>query len=109
MADEVRQQEDAEGQEKRLHQPGEEARCWHGRMSCPFAGLRRPTHTVMGRWGRPSFRRASVRSSSDAGVKTVVVGSVTSSTYCVSSLVGSKKWYKNGPGNDIDNTAPAPC
>jgi type IV pilus assembly protein PilA len=45
----------------------------------------------------------------DAGVKNIVVGSVTSLTYCVSSTVGPKKWYKNGPGAALDNTAPAPC
>ena len=45
----------------------------------------------------------------DAGVKNIVVGSVTTTTYCVSSTVGTKKWYKNGPGSALDNTAPAPC
>ena len=45
----------------------------------------------------------------DAGVKNVVVGSVTSSTYCISSTVGGKEWWKNGPGADISNTGAAPC
>ena len=45
----------------------------------------------------------------DAGVKNIVVGSVTTNTYCVSSTVGTKKWYKNGPGAALDNTTPAPC
>ena len=51
----------------------------------------------------------SLLKSYDAGVKNVIVGSATSATYCVSSTVGGKKWYKNGPAADIDNTAPAPC
>ena len=45
----------------------------------------------------------------DAGVKNVVVGSVTSSTYCISSTVGGKEWWKNGPGADISNTGSPPC
>jgi type IV pilus assembly protein PilA len=51
----------------------------------------------------------SLLQSYDAGVKNIVVGSVTSSTYCVSSLVGNKKWWKDGPGADISNTGTAPC
>ena len=45
----------------------------------------------------------------DAGVKNVVVGSVTTTTYCVSSTVGTKTWWKNGPGADISNSGTAPC
>ena len=45
----------------------------------------------------------------DAGVKNVVVGSVTTATYCISSTVGTKKWWKNGPGADISNSGTAPC
>jgi type IV pilus assembly protein PilA len=44
----------------------------------------------------------------DAGVKNVVVGSASSISYCVSSTVGGKEWYKNGPGAAIDNTQPVP-
>ena len=44
----------------------------------------------------------------DAGVKNVVVGSASSLTYCIKSTVGSKTWYKNGPGAAIDNTTPLP-
>jgi type IV pilus assembly protein PilA len=44
----------------------------------------------------------------DAGVKNVVVGSASSISYCVSSTVGGKEWYKNGPGAAIDNTTPVP-
>ena len=45
----------------------------------------------------------------DAGVKNIVVGSVTTSTYCISSTVGGKEWWKNGPGADISNTGTPPC
>ena len=44
----------------------------------------------------------------DAGVKNVVVASASSLTYCVKSTVGSKVWYKNGPGADISNVVPLP-
>ena len=44
----------------------------------------------------------------DAGVKNVAVGSASSVTYCVSSTVGGKTWYKNGPGAALDNTTPLP-
>ena len=45
----------------------------------------------------------------DAGVKNILVGSVTSATYCISSTVGGKEWWKNGPGADISNTGSPPC
>ncbi len=51
----------------------------------------------------------SLLQSYDAGVKNIVVGSVNSSTYCISSTVGGKVWYKNGPASDLSNTSPAPC
>jgi type IV pilus assembly protein PilA len=51
----------------------------------------------------------SLLQSYDAGVKNVVVGSVTSATYCISSTVGGKEWWKNGPGADITNTGTPPC
>jgi type IV pilus assembly protein PilA len=44
----------------------------------------------------------------DAGVKNVIIGSASSLTYCVKSIVGGKTWYKNGPGAAIDNTTPLP-
>jgi type IV pilus assembly protein PilA len=44
----------------------------------------------------------------DAGVKNVVIGSASSISYCVKSVVGGKTWYKNGPGAAIDNTVPLP-
>ena len=44
----------------------------------------------------------------DAGVKNVVVGSASSLTYCIKSTVGSKTWYKNGPGADLLNATPLP-
>ena len=37
----------------------------------------------------------------DAGVKNVVLGSVTSSSYCVSSSVGQATYVKAGPAADI--------
>src|SRR5713226_1521483 len=51
----------------------------------------------------------SLLQSYDAGVKNVVVGSVTSATYCISSTVGGKEWWKNGPGADISSTGTPPC
>ena len=44
----------------------------------------------------------------DAGVKNVVVGTVSSTSYCVKSTVGGKVWYKNGPSADISNATPVP-
>jgi len=37
----------------------------------------------------------------DQGVKNIVVQSVTSTTYCIQSTVGSETWKKAGPGADI--------
>ncbi len=51
----------------------------------------------------------SLLQTDDAGVKNVVVGAVTSATYCISSTVGGKEWWKNGPGADISNTGTPPC
>ena len=45
----------------------------------------------------------------DAGVKNVVIGSVSATTYCISSTVGGKEWYKNGPGAALSNATPVPC
>ena len=44
----------------------------------------------------------------DAGVKGVTVPSASSLTYCIKSTVGSKTWYKAGPGADISNAVPLP-
>ena len=44
----------------------------------------------------------------DAGVKGITVGTATSVTYCITSNVGGKIWYKNGPGSDLSNTTPLP-
>jgi type IV pilus assembly protein PilA len=43
----------------------------------------------------------------DAGVKlnVLVVAKQTATAYCVSSTVGSKTWYKGGPGAAITTTA----
>ena len=37
----------------------------------------------------------------DAGVKNIVVQSVSSTTYCIQSTVGAETWKKSGPGADI--------
>ena len=37
----------------------------------------------------------------DAGVKNIVVQSVSSTTYCIQSTVGAEVWKKTGPGSDI--------
>ena len=37
----------------------------------------------------------------DAGVKNITVGTVSSSTYCISSTVGNYSYKKAGPGADI--------
>ena len=37
----------------------------------------------------------------DAGVKNIVVQSVSSTTYCIESTVGAETWKKSGPGSDI--------
>jgi type IV pilus assembly protein PilA len=37
----------------------------------------------------------------DQGVKNVTLGTVTSTTYCITSTVGTHSWNKNGPGADI--------
>jgi type IV pilus assembly protein PilA len=37
----------------------------------------------------------------DAGVKNIVVQSVSSTTYCIESTVGAEVWKKTGPGSDI--------
>ena len=42
-----------------------------------------------------------LQASYDAGIKNIVIVSVASDTYCIKSQVGSKVWYKNGPGADI--------
>jgi type IV pilus assembly protein PilA len=42
----------------------------------------------------------------DQGVKNIVlVGTPNTTSYCVRSTVGTKSWYKRGPGGDITTTA----
>jgi type IV pilus assembly protein PilA len=42
----------------------------------------------------------------DQGIKNItIVGSPNTISYCVSSTVGTKSWYKKGPGGDITTTA----
>src|SRR3979409_2524349 len=44
----------------------------------------------------------------DAGVTGVTVGTATSLTYCIKSVVSGKVWYKNGPGATISSVTPLP-
>jgi type IV pilus assembly protein PilA len=41
----------------------------------------------------------------DAGLKVTIVGTPTTSGYCVSSAVGNKTAYKHGPASDITSNA----
>ena len=42
----------------------------------------------------------------DQGIKNIVlVGTPNTTSYCVRSTVGTKTWYKRGPGGDITTTA----
>jgi type IV pilus assembly protein PilA len=42
----------------------------------------------------------------DQGIKNVVfLGSPNTTSYCISSTVGTKSWYKRGPGGDITTGA----
>jgi type IV pilus assembly protein PilA len=42
----------------------------------------------------------------DQGVKNItIIGTPNTTSYCLSSTVGTKSWYKRGPGGDITTTA----
>ena len=42
----------------------------------------------------------------DQGIKNItLLGSANTTSYCVSSTVGTKSWYKRGPAGDITTTA----
>ena len=42
----------------------------------------------------------------DQGVKNVtIIGTPNTTSYCLSSTVGTKSWYKRGPGGDITTNA----
>jgi type IV pilus assembly protein PilA len=42
----------------------------------------------------------------DQGVKNVsIIGTPNTTSYCLSSTVGTRSWYKRGPGGDITTTA----
>ena len=42
----------------------------------------------------------------DQGIKNITfVGSPNTTSYCVKSVVGTKAWYKRGPGSDITTNA----
>ena len=47
-----------------------------------------------------------LQSTYDQGVKNVVIlGTSNTVSYCLRSSVGTKSWYKQGPGGDITTTA----
>jgi type IV pilus assembly protein PilA len=50
-----------------------------------------------------------LQQSYDAGIKNVSIFNATSTTYCLKSQVGTKVWYKGGPGGDITGTKPGVC
>jgi type IV pilus assembly protein PilA len=53
---------------------------------------------------------AKLKASYDAGIKNVSVYGATTTTYCISSKVGTgNTYYKSGPGSDITTTKGAPC
>jgi type IV pilus assembly protein PilA len=42
----------------------------------------------------------------DQGIKNIaIIGTPNLTSYCVSSTVGTKSWYKRGPGGDITTNA----
>ena len=42
----------------------------------------------------------------DQGVKNVqIIGTPNTTSYCLKSTVGTRSWYKRGPGGDITTTA----
>ena len=42
----------------------------------------------------------------DQGVKNVsILGTSNQTSYCITSTVGTRQWYKRGPGGDITTTA----
>jgi type IV pilus assembly protein PilA len=42
----------------------------------------------------------------DGGIKNVAfIGTPNTTSYCIRSSVGTKSWYKQGPGGDITQTA----
>ena len=46
-----------------------------------------------------------LQTSYDQGVKNVTFGTITATTYCVQSTVGSQTWHKTNPGGDIETGA----
>jgi type IV pilus assembly protein PilA len=53
---------------------------------------------------------AKVQASYDAGIKGVSIYGGSTTTYCISSKVGTgKTYYKPGPGGDITSTASGAC
>jgi prepilin-type N-terminal cleavage/methylation domain-containing protein len=52
---------------------------------------------------------AKLQASYDGAIKNVTIYNTTSTTYCLSSKVGSRVWYKNGPSGDVVSTKPSGC
>ncbi len=53
---------------------------------------------------------AKVKASYDAGIKNVSIYGATTTTYCISSKVGTgNTYYKSGPGSDITTTKAGVC
>ena len=52
---------------------------------------------------------AKLQASYDAGIKNVTIYNQTSTTYCMSSRVGTRVWYKKGPSGDIVSAKPTGC
>jgi type IV pilus assembly protein PilA len=50
-----------------------------------------------------------LQASYDAGIKNVSIFNAGTTTYCLKSQVGTKVWYKGGPGGDITSTKPSVC
>jgi type IV pilus assembly protein PilA len=50
-----------------------------------------------------------LQASYDAGIKNVSIFNATATTYCLKSQVGTKVWYKGGPGGAIVNAKPSVC
>jgi type IV pilus assembly protein PilA len=50
-----------------------------------------------------------LQASYDAGIKNVSIFNATATTYCLKSQVGTKVWYKGGPGGAIVSAKPSAC
>jgi len=78
------------------------------RAAIPAVEAYNSDNTLTGNSAGYAGMTTAALASYDAGVKNIAVGTATSLTYCIKSVVGGKTWYKNGPGAAIDNTTPLP-